>query len=80
MNNSRILTIKISNFSGCNFNRNLNLKGDFQICSSVPLIRFYQVENIKFVTIFNSVANALGRMDIPLIDRKFRCHDVEGLI
>ena len=48
--------------------------------NTLLLIRFYQVENIKFITIFNSVANVLGRMDIPSIDRKFRCHDGEGLI
>ena len=28
--------------------------------NTLLLIRFYQVENIKFITIFNSVANALG--------------------
>ena len=34
-------------------------------------IRFHQVENIKSITIiFNSIANALRRMGIPLTDRK----------
>ena len=37
MNNSRILTIKNAKFSGYHFYMNLNIKGDFQICISVPL-------------------------------------------
>ena len=44
------------------------------------LIRFYWVENIKSIAIFNSIANALGRMDIPLTDRKVRCYDGQSLI
>ena len=44
------------------------------------LIRFYQVENIKFKTLFNSIVNALGWMDIPLTDRKVGCYDRQGLI
>ena len=44
------------------------------------LIRFYWVENIKSIAIFNSIANALGRMDIPLTDRKVRSYDGQGLI
>ena len=44
------------------------------------MIRFCLVENIKYITIFNSTANALVRMDIPLTDRKVRCYDGQGLI
>ena len=42
--------------------------------------KFHRVENIKSITIFNSIANALGQMDIPLTDRKVRCYDGQGLI
>ena len=34
------------------------------------MIKFYHVENIKSITIFESVANALGKMDKPLRYRK----------
>ena len=44
------------------------------------MIEFYRVENIKSITIFNSIVNALGRMDIPLTDRKVRRYDGQGLI
>ena len=47
--------------------------------NTLLLTRFYQVKNIKSVTIFNSIANALGQMDIPLADRKVRCYDGQGL-
>ena len=43
--------------------------------NTLLLIRFYQVENIKSITTFNSIANALGGMDIPLTDRKVQCYD-----
>ena len=36
-NNLRILTIKNAKFSECYFYINLNVRGDFQICISVPL-------------------------------------------
>ena len=49
-------------------------------CNTLLLIKFYRVENMKSVTIFNSIANALGRKDIPLTDRKVRCYDGQGLI
>ena len=42
------------------------------------MIRFYQVENIKPITLFHSVVNALGWMDIPLTDRKVGCYDRQG--
>ena len=38
--------------------------------NTLLLIKFYQVENIKSITIFNSIVNALGRTDIPLTDHK----------
>ena len=38
--------------------------------STLLLIKFYRIENIKSITIFNSIPNALGRMDIPLTDFK----------
>ena len=44
------------------------------------MIEFYWVENIKSITIFNSIVNALGRIDIPLTDRKVRRYDGQGLI
>ena len=44
------------------------------------LIRFCQVENIKSITLFNSIANALGWMDIPLTDHKVGCYDKQGLM
>ena len=49
-------------------------------CNTLLLIIFYRVENIKSIATFNSIANALGRMDIPLTDRKIRCYDGQGLI
>ena len=48
--------------------------------NTLLLIRFYRVENINSITTFNSIVNALGRMDIPLTDRKVRCYDGQGLI
>ena len=48
--------------------------------NTLLLIRFYQVENIKSLTLFNNIANALGRMDIPLTDRKVRCYDCQAQI
>ena len=38
-NNSRILTIKNAKFSEYYFYMHLNIWGDFQICTSVPLSR-----------------------------------------
>ena len=49
-------------------------------CNTLLLITFYRVENMKSVTIFNSIANALVRKDIPLTDRKVRCYDGQDLI
>ena len=40
----------------------------------------FYFENIKSTTIFNSTANALGQMDIPLTDCKVRCYDGQCLI
>ena len=37
--------------------------------NTLLLIQFYRVENIKSITTFNNIANALGRMDLPLTDR-----------
>ena len=37
VNNLRILTIKNAKFSGCYFDMNLNIWGDFHIYISVPL-------------------------------------------
>ena len=48
--------------------------------NTLLLIRFYQVENIKSITIFNSIRNALGRMEKALTDRKVRYYDEQGLI
>ena len=48
--------------------------------STLLLIRFYRVENVKSATLFSSIANALGWMDIPLTDRKVGCYDRHGLI
>ena len=36
-NNSRILKIKNAKFAGYCFYLNTNIKGDFQICISIPL-------------------------------------------
>ena len=44
------------------------------------MIKCYRVENTKSITTFNSIAIALGRMDIPLTDRKVRCYDGQSLI
>ena len=44
------------------------------------MIRFSQVENIKSVTLFNSIANALGRMEILSTDHKVGPYDGQGLI
>ena len=49
-------------------------------CNTLLLAKFYRVENMKSVTRFNSIVNALGRKDIPLTDRKVRCYDGQGLI
>ena len=43
--------------------------------NTLLLIKIYQVENIKSVTLFKSIANALRWMDIPLTDRKVECYD-----
>ena len=44
------------------------------------MTKFYRVENIKSLTIFKSIANALGRMDIPLTDCKVRFYYGQSLI
>ena len=41
VNNSRILRIKNTKFSGYYFNTNTNVQGDFQFCISVPKISQY---------------------------------------
>ena len=48
--------------------------------SALLLIRFYQVQNTKPITLFNSIGNDLGWMDIPLTDSKVGCYDRQGLI
>ena len=48
--------------------------------NSLLLIRFYQVENIKSLTLFSSISNALVRMDLPLIDCKIESDDGQVLI
>ena len=48
--------------------------------NTLLLLRFYQVENIKSLTLFNSTANVLGWMDIPLTDSKGGSYDRQGLI
>ena len=49
MNNSRILTTKNAKFSGYYFNVNLNIWGDFQFCTSVPL----RQELVLFILLFS---------------------------
>ena len=39
------------------------------------IIGFYQVEDIKSETLFNSIKVALNRMDIPLMDCTSQCYD-----
>ena len=48
--------------------------------NTLLLIRFSQVENIKSITLFNSIVNLLGRMDVPLTDCKIGSYDGQGLI
>ena len=48
--------------------------------NTLLLIKFYRVKNIKSITIFNSIVNALGRMDILLTNCKVRCYDGQDLI
>ena len=43
--------------------------------TTLLLIGFYQVENIKSGTLFNSIKDALGGMDIPLTEFKVQCYD-----
>ena len=38
--------------------------------NTLLLIQFYQVVNIKSITIFSSIVNAPGQIDLPLADRK----------
>ena len=51
------------------------------LCESVKikhntlLIKLNQVENIKSVSLFKSIANALRWMNIPLTDRKVEFYD-----
>ena len=47
--------------------------------NTLLLIRFYQVENIKSVISFSNIANALGRLDIPLTDRKVGSYHAQDL-
>ena len=35
---------------------------------------------MKSITLLNSIANALGWMDIPLTDSKAGCYNSQGLI
>ena len=48
--------------------------------NTLLLIRFYQVENIKSISLFNSIVNDLGWMDILLTDSKIGCYNRQGLI
>ena len=41
-------------------------------------MRFCQVKNLKSITFFNSIANAMGLMEMPLTDRKVGCYDGLG--
>ena len=43
--------------------------------NTLLLIGLCQFENVKSETLFNSIKNALGRMDIPLMDCKVQCYD-----
>ena len=43
--------------------------------TTLLLMGFYQVENIKSETLYNNVKNALGWMDIPLTKCKGQCYD-----
>ena len=39
------------------------------------LVEFYQVENIKSETLFNSIKNALSSMDISVTECNVQCYD-----
>ena len=39
------------------------------------MIAFYQFEDIKSETLFNSIKDAMNRMDIPLTDCRGQCYD-----
>ena len=39
------------------------------------VIGFYQIEDIKSETLFNSINDELNRMDIPLTDCRGQCYD-----
>ena len=52
VNNSRILTIKNTKFSGYYFYMNLYIWGDSQICISVPLIDSH-ISHDEFVSVNN---------------------------
>ena len=41
-------------------------------------MRFCQVKNLKSITFFNSITNAMGLMEMPLTDRKVGCYDGLG--
>ena len=48
-NNSRILRIQNAKFSGCYFDFNTNMDGDFQICNTVPLSHYVRTEAIQIL-------------------------------
>ena len=48
VNNSRIVRIKYAQFSGYYFHTDFNIKGNFQICVSVPLIFSHYLILIPF--------------------------------
>ena len=48
-NNSRILRIKNPKFSGCYFDFNTNMYGDFKICNTVPLSHYVRTEAIQIL-------------------------------
>ena len=53
-----------------------SLQDSFEIKSTTLLLTgFYQVENIKSGTLFNSIKDALGGMDISLTECKVQFYD-----
>ena len=74
MNNSRILTIKNAKFSGYYFYTNSNIRGDFQICISVPLIYFcahdrdsYCLQTEKDFTFLKKIEDHLHKLEKAVV-------------
>ena len=74
-NNSRILGIKNTKFSGSCFNMNTNIQRDFQICITLPLISIHNANKNLFWSFFQDNVRVILLLNyekgIKIVDRKF---------